>query len=367
MRISVIFGAGKYSIKARQYLETRKSDWDKLLYCDNYKSGEIDGIAIISYKELQMIYLEHVVSIIIATAKFQEIYEQCVLDQLEIEGIYDVESDSVKGYYDYCLENCTGYTNHGFIKYIYEMERRTQNSVEKFFGGEELGRCITEVAIMISNLCNYACIHNKCPASKIKQKEIMSVEKFQSIILELKAMQFKGTVAYHIYNDPMIDPRLFAFVKYVREQMPDVKSLIYTNGYYLNQEMINDLERLPIDVLIVTGYGKKEYERLLRLDVHIPFRIYYGNLDDRLENYSSGEKQVDKRICRTFITELPIYTNGDIGLCCLDYKHEYGLGNVFESGLEKCINSGKMRKLQEELLNGDRSAYGLCSRCSWKL
>lgn len=118
--------------------------------------------------------------------------------------------------------------------------------------------------------------------------------------------------------------------------------------------------------MIVTGYGRREYERILNLNVDIPFEVLYGNLDDRLENYDdSKENKLENTPCFSLVSQVCIYVNGDLGLCCLDYKHDSGLGNIFEDGLINVLDSGKVHDFQSNLLRGNRNIYNLCKVCGW--
>lgn len=364
----VIFGAGSYGKKAFAMLKRLNIESNHIIFCDNFIAPSIDsntGVKIIDYNNLKKMYSLKHLSVIIATAYFMEIYEQCTLDGIDIQGIYDLESDSVLEYKEYCRKNHTGYSNQKWIKYHHDKQSRVILNAEKFLEGAALSDCITEVAIMISNLCNYAYIHKKCPASFVSQKEIMSMGQIKMILSDLKAIRFRGTICFHIYNEPMNDPRLFFILEYIKKNIPDVLTEVYTNGYYLNQAILNEMEEGLADILVATGYGIQEYERLLNLDAHIPFHILYGRLDDRLENYDAEDGDMEGS-CYSLISQVPIYVNGDLALCCLDYKHDSSLGNVFEKGLIKLLNGYKVQEFQKNLLEGKRDIYPLCRRCNFK-
>ena len=132
--------------------------------------------------------------------------------------------------------------------------------------------------------------------------------------------------------------------------------------------MVEDLRDIGADILTVTGYGEKEYRRLLNLEVDLPYRIEWGNLDDRLDLYKHPIKGFIEGCppCRTFIRQVCIYSNGDVGLCCLDHEHPYGLGNVHEHSLKEILNSNRVVTLQQKLLVGDRAEYPICLNCNWK-
>lgn len=100
-----------------------------------------------------------------------------------------------------------------------EKERKAKRAekVSAYIRGGNLSDCISGVSIMLSNLCNYACIHEKCPAHFIREKEIVSSKNVKAVIDELGDMGFDGRLSFHIYNEPMIDPRLFWFIEYAKK------------------------------------------------------------------------------------------------------------------------------------------------------
>lgn len=264
-------------------------------------------------------------------------------------------------------KNSGNYENEHWIKYQMTQEIRVDERKKRFMETHNLFDNISEVAIMLSNLCNYALIHKKCPANCVKEKEIMPSKLVYKILDELAQSEFDGTICFHIYNEPLIDPRLFLFIQYAKKVMPKCLVEIYSNGYYLNSVMLNELREIGMDILVTTGYGKNEYERLIDLNTDMPFHVSLGSLDDRLDYYTEKNttQVTSNSICNTYLSQVPIFSNGDIGTCCLDYKHPYSLGNVIDNSLEECLNHEKVINFQLGLLKGDRTIFPICSNCNW--
>ncbi|WP_027209133.1 radical SAM/SPASM domain-containing protein [Butyrivibrio hungatei] len=264
------------------------------------------------------------------------------------------------------MMNASGYENDKAKTFIKNKRERVKTKAECFLKDDDLFHNITEVAIELSNLCNYALIHTKCPASKVKEKVIMSSQLFYKIIDELAESGFQGTIAFHMYNEPTMDPRLFMLIKYVKYKLPTSCPKVYSNGFYLNQTMVDELCEIGVGFLQVTAYGDEEYERLLGLDVNIPYKIIYGALDDRLDGYKSKCNAIlEERVCHNFLTQVAIACNGDLAACCLDYKHSYGFGNLSELSLKECLNSKRVKDFQKQLLKGDRNMFAICHNCKW--
>lgn len=302
---------------------------------------------------------------IIASGAWIEIYEECIIHGFS-PLIFDEESEALVQFKELCERNFFPYSNDMYYLYYHELMKQRDESVEKLKKTGQLFENIVEIAIMLSNLCNYASIHTRCPASLVKHKEIISAKNVYCVLDELSSIDFCGTICFHVYNEPLIDPRLCVFMKYAKERIPRCKIRLYSNGYYLNQTLLDDLVSFGMDALCVTGYGKKEYLRLISLNVEIPYMVLFGNLDERIDYYiDAKEAKLAGVPCRTFITQTTIYPNGDVGLCCLDYKHKYELGNINNSSLRECLNNDRTISVQNRLLKGDRSEFNLCMNCVW--
>lgn len=310
--------------------------------------------------------------IIITSGYWEEIYQECILRGIEPIGIYDANRDTVCSHKEMCIRYKIAYGNPGFIRYHTEREDAICKAANRFANGEGgIFENMTQVAIMLSNLCNYANIHPKCPASLVKEKEIMPSKNVYQILDELAQNRFAGIICFHAYNEPTMDPRLFMFINYAKEKMKNVRIMIYSNGYYLNEVMLKEYKEIGVDVLILTGYGSMEFERLITLDDgELPYQVLWGELDDRLNNYSTADDEtVIKNCgkCRSNFYQVTIFSNGDIGTCCLDYRHTYNLGNVISSSVKEVLNSLEMQEFQKKLLSGERKMFPICRKCGWNL
>lgn len=363
-RTAIVFGAGKMGRLTIKLLV----DYKKVFFCDNDKNKigmRIDGCIVKSFDELKkMLEDQNTIQVYIA-GYVQEIYEQCIQNGVNIAGVYNPQQNRIVSYKEYCISDKSFYCNDSYITYKNNKKIRVKNSIAKFLSGVPMSDCITEVAIELSNLCNYACIHTKCPASQINEKRVMSLCDIKNIIRQLYNINFKGIICFQIYNEPLIDPRLFLIIEYIKQKMPDVKILIYTNGYYLTDTLVKDLQSGFADIIVATGYGEKEYMRLINLRVDIPYYVLWGNLDDRL--LWGGEKEEKCNApCAAFFSQLPIWVNGDVGLCCIDCFQKVVFGNVKNGNLKEVLNSIKVRMYMENLLNGERQKNKLCAVCEWE-
>lgn len=335
----------------------------EVFFTDSNK--DLVGTTIDGYEVKDIAAVDMNTEIIITSVFWYEIYRHCCQNNLNVIGVYDIEKNQICTYKEMCSHKKSGFENAAYIRYLMEKREKIDAGIKNFLQTDNLFENINEVAIMLSNLCNYAYMHKKCPASCVKQKEILPSEIVFKIFNELKAKKFDGTICFHIYNEPLMDPRLFWYIDYIKKNIPLSKVEIYSNGYYLNNQMIKELESIGVNILQVTGYGEAEYNRLLELEVNMAYCVLFGNLDERLDMYEERQTPVSIHPCSTYFTQVSIYSNGDIGTCCLDYRHMYGLANICQTTLKDSLNSKRIVKMQKELLAGNRTLFPLCMNCDW--
>lgn len=371
----VLFGAGKLGKVALSVMRERNLQLH-IVFCDNFRQGVIDGISIVSFVELQEMSKQPL-SIYLTLSDVRTVYEQCVLADLSVTGIFDIQKNDFSDVWSYFFLHHISWKSESFIRLMHTYHLAVDDAESEFLSGKPLARCAKnfEFDIELSNLCNYAPFHAQCPVHFQMQqpKRVMSLQNVIYILEEIRDLNkdFSGVINFQLYNEPMIDPRLFMLLQKVKEYLPNAQRMIYTNGYYLTQTICDEIQDGIAEVLIVTGYGKDEFERLMNLKVHIPFHVLFGNLDHRLDQYNYSERPISQERCRALLSQIEISVNGDLQLCCLDYKHEYSLGNVFKpmrkGNLADILNSSRIREIQERLLNGDRTVFPLCQNCTWSL
>lgn len=222
---------------------------------------------------------------------------------------------------------------------------------------------IRRISFELSNICNYSTIHKKCPLSQKKDKIVLAADVVQKTLTELGLIHYYGVIAFHIYNEPLIDPRLFDFIKYARNACPDAKILILTNGYYLDQTIADELSGLGVWIIAVSAYSKSEYARLTKLHVAIPYKVFWAELDDRESMYERAPINLQKPCCAP-IKDLSIACTGEVILCCLDWKHRHTFGNLKHESLHSVLSKQEFADAARGLASGKRT-LDLCTRCDW--
>jgi len=185
-------------------------------------------------------------------------------------------------------------------------------------------------AIELSQECNLSNLHRDfCPINCIKRAgKILTDEKIISLVSEAYDLGFEGYMMWSVYNEPMMDyKRMFGLMEQVRVKFPKSRFLLWTNGTIL----VEDLRMQMFEKIIVTNYLNKTHEELVK---YFGPDVKWKNnpvLDSRMVYRGDYHK---KRCTLPFDTFL-ISNNGDVLFCCIDWKNEVKLGNVFDLSLKE--------------------------------
>lgn len=222
---------------------------------------------------------------------------------------------------------------------------------------------ISRISFQLSNICNYETIHKKCPLHCSSPKIVLRTSIITNVLDELSEIDYSGIIAFHIYNEPLIDPRLFSLIAKTHNKCPKAKVYILSNGYYLNQNILDELETSVIWLLIVSAYSKYEFDRLSKYVTSIPYKVFHASLDDR-QNLYEGPLLNTKAPCYPFVTDLSIACTGEVTLCCLDWDRRFVFGNLNNGKLHDILEKEDVRLVANKLMHGQRT-LDICRRCNW--
>ncbi len=232
------------------------------------------------------------------------------------------------------------------------------------------------VEFEINSMCNRKCVY--CPNNKHerKQKGFMKEELFRKCVDDLSRINYSGLINYSFYGEPLLDRRLEKFVEYAGRKCPHAKSIIFTNGDFLNPGRFRRLLRLGIEHFIVTQHDNKlnsGMKKILaglepvdrkKILLQFPENMFLLNRAGAVTSVKKS-RGCSKDKCSRPSFNMVITLNGNVLPCCNDYFEKEVMGNTHESSLAEIWNSRKFREFRSDLLKGRRNKYGLCRHCDW--
>ena len=106
-------------------------------------------------------------------------------------------------------------------------------------------------------------------------------------------------------------------------------------------------------------YAKKYWaDRNVRFKIHTPDNRSGQDLEEIAVN-----KPKPKRNCDLFLKQAYILYNGDMVLCCHDWRRSVVLGNVGESSIRQVWNSLHFQDLIRQYYSGDFTNLEICRNC----
>jgi len=226
-----------------------------------------------------------------------------------------------------------------------------------------------------NNICNYSNLHPQCPVSQMKEKKIMPFELIEKLFEELGELKYNKILWPFCYNEPLIDPRLFKIIDLAKEKMPEARIALYSNGFFMNEVLLKELSDRNIPKIVFSVYTPEDHKRLLKLvewrdknKIRIRIRLarrypMIKRMNDKMCWYDRAPVKYDKH-CKAPYRYVNINSDGDVVICCHDFKAMHKFGNIKEQSLKDILLTDKMLDTYVSLINKERSKFFLCARCT---
>jgi anaerobic magnesium-protoporphyrin IX monomethyl ester cyclase len=276
------------------------------------------------------------------------------------------------------------------------------------------------LSIQTTSYCNANCIF--CPNQEVKHlfpPKVMDEVLYKKIIDECKTHRELERIILYLNNEPLTDIHIVDRINYAKEIVPWASVHILTNGSLLNDKMQDDLINSKLDWigLSIHGIKKQSIQGAMGLDYDTLFPqllkfIQKAKCKRNLEEFimvtflnhkylSAGEKDQainfwkDQGISRISYFESPIsragnvsslpqiqhseifgcasiwanemmhiVENGEVVLCCMDWRREVVLGNLNDQNIYEVWNSQKYAKVRSKR-DGDKKSKAdfICKKC----
>jgi len=213
----------------------------------------------------------------------------------------------------------------------------------------------------------------------------LPIEVYEGIMKDLNKVGFKGGIIYSAFSEPFLYKHLEEVIKISKEQCPESRIEVVTNGDFLTIDKLNaffEAGLTRIDVSVYDGPDKVKPFEDLRVEAglnkeqfHIRERWYapeehfgIGALSNRAGANIMPEINVNKlntslkRKCFYPFYQLIVDFDGAVLLCNHDWDKRLILGNVKETSILDIWNSEKYKEVRENLANANRN-HSPCNRC----
>jgi len=179
----------------------------------------------------------------------------------------------------------------------------------------------------ITDRCNLSEAHPRCPNghpeqySHVDARRPITDAKILEIARDVHARGFTGYTCWHHYCEPLLAwPRVKALQRQLRELVPGVKFMLWTNGTLLDQ--LADELKGQVDCLVISNYAGRDWSHASAICDDV--RILGGDLDWRLD----PPRHAGRERCLRMFVDLTIDYYGNVRPCCWDWRGEISPGNV---------------------------------------
>jgi len=265
--------------------------------------------------------------------------------------------------------------------------------------------------------CNLRC--SFCGLNGIRGKEnnykMMTAETVESVALQMKALGWNSRLEIALHGEPTMNPDFLKLIAIFRWHLPKAYILLESNGGGImgptSTETVQEMFGAGLSTLVLDeyqtiklvpkimekikqeqGYGFLETGEKL-FDGSVTFYDYpscgnIGNPHQRntnkrliwirpidlntsgthsaLSNHAGAgsprnDRAAGKRCAKPF-RELSVRWDGNVAICCNDWRGEYPVGNINGIGLDAIWHSDEMYAARRKLYHGERD-FGACDGC----
>jgi MoaA/NifB/PqqE/SkfB family radical SAM enzyme len=137
---------------------------------------------------------------------------------------------------------------------------------------------VTMVEIEVFSYCNRRCWF--CPNAVVDRfgaKEYMPEALYLRIVEQLAEIDYRGTISYSRYNEPLADRIILRRLEQARRRLPGATLHTNTNGDYLTRAYLDDLVAAGLNSLNIQIYlgnnDRYDHERMRKRLEHIIARL----------------------------------------------------------------------------------------------
>jgi MoaA/NifB/PqqE/SkfB family radical SAM enzyme len=112
---------------------------------------------------------------------------------------------------------------------------------------------------------------------------------FEKIVNEMQSATRISTVGFALQNEPLLDKRLFDWIKYMKSLCPGKGCIVTTNGEPLDRFSMEEIKQSGVDRIVISlnAFSKEVYEKI---NVGLDFDRVMSNVSNLLADQSLRPK-----------------------------------------------------------------------------
>lgn len=255
--------------------------------------------------------------------------------------------------------------------------------------------------------CNKKCEFCGIYSIKDIEKKYMTIEIAEKIVEQIALWIPKKRIEFAMHGEPLLNYNILKIINIFRKKLPECQLMLTTNGIILDNRIdrIKKLFDAGLNILAIDCYNNNYLERKKFLEKNISndidifdykdYNIYYYHdiktkcivlyenivyiKDRRKKIYNHAGncnpyyaekynykiiKEPFKKKCTKPFREIIIKYNGNVVICCMDWKQENIIENIRDYKLKDIWYGEKLTNIRKKLFNRDRNIEP-CKRCDF--
>lgn len=218
------------------------------------------------------------------------------------------------------------------------------------------------IELNITGLCNRKC--SFCPHSVGYSKEtFLSEEVAYKLNKDLLEINYAGIVTFAGNGEPLLNKNLPKIVSVVSNGLKGTFKLI-SNGDLLTKELAEELKQSGLTNFKISKYDSNTKDLSFLENVEfVDYRSSPSHEVNRVEVYTSPRELNIPRYCYLPFYKLFLDYNGDVLLCCNDWKKRTIIGNILKDKIQNIWLSEEFNNYRKNIINLKRN-FDPCIFCS---
>lgn len=232
------------------------------------------------------------------------------------------------------------------------------------------------IEIETYNQCNGVCEFCPCNKNVDKRKpKFMDEKLFLKILSDLKEMNYEGEINLFSNNEPLLDKRIFGFLRTAKAYLPKNKLVLFSNGSLLTMDNVNLIVDV-VDRFVLDIYRKdnKVPNPLFSVIQYLQQPKYVNKCEFQLIDPSAvrttrGGKAPNKPIatldqfCTLPFRQMIVRPDGGCSQCICDTYGDVTLGNLNTQTPEEVWYDTPYFELRRSMLSTWRKELPICKNC----